>query len=66
MKSLTQAMPANGELRIYVGTIDNIALPKGVSAKSRYQSIEMRAARVTQMAGFNPVAYNTAPADCLN
>jgi hypothetical protein len=66
MKSLAQAMPANGELRIYVGTKDDIALPTGASAKSRYQSIEMRAARTTTMEGFDHVAYNMASPECLN
>lgn len=62
MMSLAQPIPANGKLHIYVGTADHIARPETFRTKARYQSIEARAVTITDIDGFNHVAYNTAPA----
>jgi pimeloyl-ACP methyl ester carboxylesterase len=66
MKSLASPLPPNAELNIYVGSIDDVALPDTRFTKARYKSVEVRASAIMTIEGFNHVEYNKASAELLN
>ena len=58
MKNLSQPMPMNGSLHIFLGTDDTIALPEVDSTKKRYDSIQSLATSVSSVEGSKHDDYN--------
>lgn len=59
MQSLSQPMPSNGALRIYVGSKDDTARPAAASTKARWQAIVAVANSVSELPGLGHDDYNT-------
>lgn len=65
LSSLSQPMPDNSQLHLYVGTTDDIALPGSSFTQGRYSAVEGIATSVTHLEGFGHNDYNQAPVEVL-